>query len=104
MCIRDRRWSVLSQPRAARPAGFVELGELCRVHRGQVTGANKVWVCLLYTSDAADERSSVDLGGRRIIKKKKKAHNRATGHDERLSQEDRQNNANHEHRAMAEPI
>ena len=26
--------------------------------------------CLLYTSDAADERSSVDLGGRRIIKKK----------------------------------
>ena len=29
-------------------------------------------VCLLYTSDAADERSSVDLGGRRIIKKKTK--------------------------------
>ena len=27
--------------------------------------------CLLYTSDAADERSSVDLGGRRIIKQKK---------------------------------
>ena len=30
--------------------------------------------CLLYTSDAADERSSVDLGGRRIIKKKKDKH------------------------------
>ena len=29
-----------------------------------------VGCCLLYTSDAADERSSVDLGGRRIIKKK----------------------------------
>ena len=29
-----------------------------------------VLICLLYTSDAADERSSVDLGGRRIIKKK----------------------------------
>ena len=28
--------------------------------------------CLLYTSDAADERSSVDLGGRRIIKTKNK--------------------------------
>ena len=28
--------------------------------------------CLLYTSDAADERSSVDLGGRRIITKKKR--------------------------------
>src|SRR5678816_1684099 len=26
--------------------------------------------CFLYTSDAADERSSVDVGGRRIIKKK----------------------------------
>ena len=32
-------------------------------------------ICLLYTSDAADERSSVDLGGRRIIKKKKR-HNK----------------------------
>ena len=30
----------------------------------------QVQSCLLYTSDAADERSSVDLGGRRIIKKK----------------------------------
>ena len=29
--------------------------------------------CLLYTSDAADERSSVDLGGRRIIKKKNRS-------------------------------
>src|SRR5664280_2255461 len=26
-------------------------------------------LCLLYTSDAADEEDSVDLGGRRIIKK-----------------------------------
>jgi hypothetical protein len=26
------------------PEGFVELGELCRVHRGQVTGANRVWI------------------------------------------------------------
>ena len=32
----------------------------------------QLWNCLLYTSDAADERSSVDLGGRRIIKKKTK--------------------------------
>ena len=30
------------------------------------------YTCLLYTSDAADEEDSVDLGGRRIIKKKKK--------------------------------
>ncbi len=36
-----------------------------------------LWLCcvypfLLYTSDAADEEDSVDLGCRRIIKKKKK--------------------------------
>ena len=30
-----------------------------------------VYSCLLYTSDAADERSSGELGGRRIIKKNK---------------------------------
>ena len=36
--------------------------------------------CLLYTSDAADERSSVDLGGRRILKKKKND-NAAAGHE-----------------------
>src|SRR5664280_3676825 len=35
-----------------------------RVYRGHGN-------CLLYTSDAADEEDSVDLGGRRIIKKKK---------------------------------
>ena len=34
-------------------------------------GVGNLQTCLLYTSDAADERSSVDLGGRRIIKKKK---------------------------------
>ena len=32
--------------------------------------AVSVYSCLLYTSDAADERSSVDFGGRRIIKQK----------------------------------
>ena len=32
--------------------------------------------CLLYTSDAADEEDSVDLGGRRIIKKKQKKNKR----------------------------
>jgi len=41
------RWRPLavcpSGPRR-RPHGMVELGELCRVHRGQVTGANKVWI------------------------------------------------------------
>ena len=32
---------------------------------------NLTRTCLLYTSDAADEEDSVDLGGRRMIKKKK---------------------------------
>ena len=45
-------------------------------HIGVVVAAQRLRVllqdCLLYTSDAADERSSVDLGGRRIIKKKKR--------------------------------
>eukprot|EP00831_Metopus_contortus_P040217 TRINITY_DN3150_c0_g1_i2.p2 TRINITY_DN3150_c0_g1~~TRINITY_DN3150_c0_g1_i2.p2 ORF type:complete len:126 (-),score=30.18 TRINITY_DN3150_c0_g1_i2:18-395(-) len=31
----------------------------------------KIQFCLLYTSDAADDTPCVDLGGRRIIKKKK---------------------------------
>src|SRR5665648_225820 len=35
-------------------------------------GDAMIQLCLLYTSDAADEEDSVDLGGRRIIKKKKK--------------------------------
>ena len=35
-----------------------------------LAGRVLIITCLLYTSDAADERSSVDLGGRRIIKKK----------------------------------
>ena len=38
------RWSVLTHVTPALPEGHVELGELCRVHRGTVTGANAVWV------------------------------------------------------------
>ena len=37
-----RRWPAGHPGRL--PEGHVELGELCRVHRGQVTGANAVWV------------------------------------------------------------
>eukprot|EP00825_Cyclidium_porcatum_P044027 TRINITY_DN6360_c0_g1_i2.p1 TRINITY_DN6360_c0_g1~~TRINITY_DN6360_c0_g1_i2.p1 ORF type:complete len:143 (+),score=28.75 TRINITY_DN6360_c0_g1_i2:334-762(+) len=33
---------------------------------------DEILTCLLYTSDAADDMQCVDLGGRRIIKKKKK--------------------------------
>jgi SAM-dependent methyltransferase len=38
------RWTEIGRPRPARPAGWIELGELCRVHRGQVTGGNAIWI------------------------------------------------------------
>ena len=40
--------------------------------------ATDINTCLLYTSDAADDLLCVDLGGRRIIKKKKNKHNLVT--------------------------
>mgnify|MGYP003381640153 CR=1 FL=1 len=43
-----------------------------RVGRHEHQWQERLGFCLLYTSDAADERSSVDLGGRRILKKKKR--------------------------------
>ena len=66
MCIRDR-------DHAARVlAVSAGLGaEARRVADELERHLRQVNDCLLYTSDAADERSSVDLGGRRIIKKKK---------------------------------
>ena len=39
-----RRWSVIVRPSAPPPAGFVNLGEICRVSRGQVTGGNSIWI------------------------------------------------------------
>ena len=67
MCIRDRYYK----------------DEIDLIQKVEKQGNKKIFVefscssekdpkcCLLYTSDAADERSSVDLGGRRIIKNKK---------------------------------
>jgi methylase of polypeptide subunit release factors len=40
----EKRWAHLTHTSTAMPEGFIELGELCRVHRGQVTGANRVWI------------------------------------------------------------
>ena len=45
------------------------LHDIVRSGRARYIGASSMYTCLLYTSDAADERSSVDLGGRRIINK-----------------------------------
>src|SRR5665648_1049833 len=59
------------------PRSFPKLGFLQKVFKiGDVsapivTFITPVITCLLYTSDAADAEASVDLGGRRVIKKKK---------------------------------
>ena len=66
MCIRDRRFYGLEVD--PRSEVLVTVGATEAI---AATILALVQPCLLYTSDAADERSSVDLGGRRIIKKKK---------------------------------
>ena len=53
---------------ALKPIFLKSLDERRHVRPGYFE--DSCYACLLYTSDAADERSSVDLGGRRIIKKK----------------------------------
>ena len=65
MCIRDR-WIIAG----SIAAFFVsQLVDVTIFHRIKFFTGEKNICCLLYTSDAADERSSVDLGGSRIIKK-----------------------------------
>jgi hypothetical protein len=39
-----RKWSIFVREQKRTPAGFIELGEWFRVHRGQVTGGNAVWI------------------------------------------------------------
>ena len=64
MCIRDRDLAATARgaDRGARWATVV-------VHHSARRHCQPPGACLLYTSDAADERSSVDLGGRRLITK-----------------------------------
>ena len=87
MCIRDRH---CGDTVIVRRAGDV-IPQIVRVLGERRPPDALPIACLLYTSDAADERSSVDLGGRRIIKKKKNSevcpatsleHNRRTIEDE----------------------
>ena len=68
MCIRDRLETAGhgQEVLAQRPPGKA-------VPEQDAVEVRVTLDCLLYTSDAADERSSVDLGGRRIIKKKNKS-------------------------------
>ena len=66
MCIRDR-------PSGDQRALSAVLGvQICLTlqPRFEIRKIPLLWVCLLYTSDAADDLLCVDLGGRRILKKK----------------------------------
>ncbi len=38
------KWSIIVRPSQVANGGEVELGEFFRVHRGQVTGANRIWI------------------------------------------------------------
>ena len=66
MCIIDRVQVEVSAPWIRASSRRTSASEVASVAPAE--GSPRT--CLLYTSDAADERSSVDLGGRRIIKKK----------------------------------
>ena len=66
MCIRDRHYIDKYQFKIGGKNLYIELVDAENLIEEYLNNC-----CLLYTSDAADERSSVDLGGRRIIKKKK---------------------------------
>ena len=85
MCIRDRLGvegvHLLADGGDARPPQLRDLCVARALHQPaadvalRLGEALQLWLvdrvaCLLYTSDAADERSSVDLGGRRLQKKK----------------------------------
>src|SRR5664279_5741334 len=63
-----RLHDLLRRPLRARITGDIEMQNVPPVMGEDEQDEH----CLLYTSDAADEEDSVDLGGRRIIKKKKK--------------------------------
>ena len=62
-----RQAGLREMARVTRPGGRLVV---CEFSTPAWAPFGTVYICLLYTSDAADERSSVDLGGRRIIKKK----------------------------------
>ena len=66
MCIRDSAWTAASASRILeKPSGKCP-ASICQTE----CASDQPMSCLLYTSDAADDLLCVDLGGRRIIKKK----------------------------------
>ena len=73
MCIRDRDGDGAGEGRRAGRGGGDGGRRDGQGHRR--AGARG---CLLYTSDAADDLLCVDLGGRRILKKKNYTHTTMT--------------------------
>ena len=65
MCIRDRCENVDSEDAAEQI-----VDKLQQAFELPLDIQGKPYACLLYTSDAADDLLCVDLGGRRLIKKK----------------------------------
>ena len=63
---------VVGEQRAAEDLDLQGKIEQVVVQAERAEGIDQFLRCLLYTSDAADDLLCVDLGGRRIIKKKKK--------------------------------
>ena len=66
MCIRDRN---VALPQLSADLKM-NAAELSWVNMSFLLASAAFCICLLYTSDAADDLLCVDLGGRRIIKKK----------------------------------
>ena len=61
---------ILNDNNGKIPAGASENSILSAMN----SFAEQNGICLLYTSDAADDRPCVDLGGRRILQKKTQEH------------------------------
>ena len=67
MCIRDSAYAMSNSVLEHIPHVQQVLNEVGRA----MAPGGMFYFCLLYTSDAADDLLCVDLGGRRLIKKKK---------------------------------
>ena len=51
----EHRWSHFTRTPFEAPEGYIELGELCRVHRGQGTGANRIWIAGDHSAGLSNE-------------------------------------------------
>lgn len=50
----EHRWSIIVRPTISHVDGEIELGELFKVHRGQVTGANSIWIADEHAAELPD--------------------------------------------------